>query len=224
MIPIVKDKQGNLGDVSNYRGITISPILTKVFEHALKVLFSDHLKTSSNQFGFKKGNSTSHAIYCLKETVDYYINHGSHVYCSFLDASKGFDRLVHAGLFIKMINKNVPKTFLDFIISWYDGLYCRVLWDGNYSVWFHVSAGVRQGGVLSPDFYGLYVDELFDILRSSGFGCYYISQFAAALMYADDIVGSINERLAEATSYLREILPGLGHQAECQEEQKPSLW
>ena len=145
------------------------------------------MKTSSNQFGFKKGNSTSHAIYCLKETVDYYINHGSHVYCSFLDASKAFDRLVHAGLFIKMINKNVPKTFLDFIISWYDGLYCRVLWDGNYSVWFHVSAGVRQGGVLSPDFYGLYVDELFDILRSSGIGCYFISQFAAALMYADDI-------------------------------------
>ena len=187
MIPIVKDKQGNLGDVSNYRGITISPILTKVFEHALKVLFSDHLKTSSNQFGFKKGNSTSHAIYCLKETVDYYINHGSHVYCSFLDASKAFDRLVHAGLFIKMINKNVPKTFLDFIISWYDGLYCRVLWDGNYSAWFHVSAGVRQGGVLSPDFYGLYVDELFTIVQASGIGCYYMSKFAAALMYADDI-------------------------------------
>ena len=66
MIPIIKDSQGNFGDVSNYRGITISPIITKVLEHALKGLFSDYLSTSSNQFGFKKGNSTSHAIYCLK--------------------------------------------------------------------------------------------------------------------------------------------------------------
>ena len=54
MIPIVKDAQGNLGDTSNYRGITISPILSKIFEHVLKQVFVDHLKTSSYQFGFKK--------------------------------------------------------------------------------------------------------------------------------------------------------------------------
>ena len=55
-------------------------------------------------------------------------------------------------------------TFLDIIIFWYDGLYCRVRWDDQYSEWFVIEAGVRQGGILSPDFYSIYIDELIDIL------------------------------------------------------------
>merc|ERR1712137_749222 len=82
----------------------------------------------------------------------------------------------------------MPKIFIDVIIVWYDGLYCRDLWDGHYSSWFNVSAGVRQGGIPSPDFYSLYVDELFCILEKSGIGCYLVHAFAAILMYADDIV------------------------------------
>ena len=154
MLPIVKDSNGNVSDSSNYRGITISPMLTKIFEHVLKSLFSEYLSTSALQFGFKRKNSTTHAIYCLKQTVDYYINNGSRVYCSFLDASEAFDWLVHTGLFQKMMERNSPKIFIIVIITWYDGLYCRVLWDGTYSAWFLVRAGVRQGGVLSPNFYG----------------------------------------------------------------------
>ena len=123
----------------------------------------------------------------MKETVDYYINNGSNVFCSFLDATKAFDRLVHSGLSLKLIDRGFPKIFIDIVITWYDGLYCHVLWNGAYSSWFNVTAGVRQGGVLSPDFYGLYVDELFKILESSGIGCYYLNRFAAALMYADDM-------------------------------------
>ena len=188
MIPIIKDQSGNHGDISNYRGITISPILSKVLEHALKQVFLEHLDTSSSQFGFKRKNSTIHAIYCVKETIDYYINNGSRVYCSFLDASKAFDRLIHTGLFIKLMNRQVPKVFLDIIITWYDGLFCRVRWDNQFSEWFHVSAGVRQGGVLSPDFYGIYVDELVSILKASGVGCYFVDKFAAIIMYADDMV------------------------------------
>ena len=76
MLPIVKDSNGNVSDSSNYRGITISPMLTKIFEHVLKSLFSEYLSTSALQFGFKRKNSTTHAIYCLKQTVDYYINNG----------------------------------------------------------------------------------------------------------------------------------------------------
>ena len=187
MIPIVKDNQGNIGDVSNYRGITISPISSKIFELILKSIFAKHLTTTPYQFGFKRKNSTIHALYCLKQTVSYYVNNGSRVYCSFLDASKAFDRLVHSGLFLKLIERKAPKIFLDIIITWYDGLYCRVQWDGHYSEWFHVSAGVRQGGILSPDFYSIYVDDLVGILQSSGVGCYIANTFAALLMYADDM-------------------------------------
>lgn len=187
MIPIIKDHQGNHGDVGNYRGITISPIISKVFEHVLRIVFSDYMLTSSYQFGFKKGASTVHALHCLKETINYYVDNGSRVYCSFLDASKAFDRLVHSGLFLKLMERDVPKMFLDIIIVWYDGLYCRVKWEDCLSDWFLVSAGVRQGGVLSPDFYCIYVDDLIVKLKHLNVGCHILGMFAAALFYADDM-------------------------------------
>ena len=187
MIPLIKDTKGNHGDVSNYRGITISPVISKVFEHILKITFADHLTTSAYQFGFKRKNSTTHALFCLRRTVEYYNNNGSRVYCSFLDASKAFDRLVHSGLFSKLIDRNIPRVFLDILMTWHDGLFCQVRWNGVFSEWFNISAGVRQGGLLSPDLYSIYVDDLIIKLQALGKGCHLLGKFAAAIFYADDM-------------------------------------
>ena len=187
IVPIVKDHQGNLSDTDNYRGITMSPIISKILEHTLRNVFSEFLTTSKFQFGFKRNSSTTHAIFCLKETINYYSDRGSNVFCSFLDASKAFDRLVHAGLFIKLLARDVPLIFLDLIIYWYDELYCRVRWDDAYSEWFRVIAGVRQGGILSPDFYSIYIDNLMKILSDLNVGCHIRNMFIAALFYADDM-------------------------------------
>ena len=187
IIPIIKDRTGNSSDVGNYRGITIAAMPSKVFEHILKTKFANYLNTSPYQYGFKGNSSTSHALFSLKETINYYIDHGSRVYCTFLDASKAFDRLVHSGLFLKLMERGTPKCFLDILINWYHDLRCRVKWDGYLGDWFGISAGVRQGGVLSPDLYNIYVDGLIHILQSSGFGCYVRNIFAAALLYADDV-------------------------------------
>ena len=187
MVPIIKNHQASHADASNYRGITISPIISKLFEHSLKVVFGKYLGTSNYQFGFKRNQSTTHALHCFRETVDYFVNNGSRVYSTFLDASKAFDRLIHSGLFIKLMERNVPVLFLNIIISWYDGLQCRVKWGDNFSSWFHISAGVRQGGVLSPDFYSVYVNDLIVKLQDSKKGCYMGTLFAAALFYADDM-------------------------------------
>ena len=119
--------------------------------------------------------------------VEYYVNNGSKVYCSFLDASKAFDRLVHAGLFIKLMKRKVPFGFLSIFITWHNGLWCRVRWDDHVSDWFSIMAGVRHGGVLSPDLYSIYVDYFILILIESGVGCHLIRTFAAALFYADDM-------------------------------------
>ena len=64
---------------------------------------------------------------------------------------------------------------------------CRVRWADEYSDWFRISAGVRQGGVLSPDFYSIYVDELLKMLEKEKKGCYFLGCFAAAIFYADDM-------------------------------------
>ena len=70
---------------------------------------------------------------------------------------------------------------------WYGNIQCRVKWDDTYSRWFEMTAGVRQGGVLSPNFYSLYVDELIQILERLDVGCYILDVFMAALLYADDM-------------------------------------
>ena len=88
---------------------------------------------------------------------------------------------------MKLISRNVPKILLDVIVFWYSHLICRVKWDGHFSEWFAVSAGVRQGGILSPDFYCLYVEDLIAILKSKNVGCHILSVFLAALIYANNM-------------------------------------
>jgi len=51
-IPLLKDKTGNVNDVDNYRGITLSPVISKLFEMVLLAISDDALKTDSLQFGF----------------------------------------------------------------------------------------------------------------------------------------------------------------------------
>ena len=63
-----------------------------------------------------------------------------------------------------------------------------VRWNSSVSDSFHVSNGVRQGGVLSPMLFAVYVDSLLEMLEASGVGCYSGSCFVGAVCYADDIV------------------------------------
>jgi len=63
----------------DFRGISISPVLSKVFEHCVISRYSEFLVTSDNQFGFKKSVGCSHAIYTVRCVVDKFINSDSTV-------------------------------------------------------------------------------------------------------------------------------------------------
>ena len=60
-----------------------------------------------------------------------------------------------------------------------------VRWRESFSAPFSVSNGVRQGGVLSPILFTLYLDDLLVKLSNLGVGCHWRSLFAGALCYAD---------------------------------------
>ena len=60
-------------------------------------------------------------------------------------------------------------------------------WGEVFSAWFTIEAGVRQGGILSPTFYCLYVDDLVNILSTLGVGCHLKDLFLSTLLYADDM-------------------------------------
>ena len=66
IVPIVKNKCGNLSESSNYKPIELATIISNAFESALLLKCDEYLFTSSNQFGYKKGHSTDLCIYALK--------------------------------------------------------------------------------------------------------------------------------------------------------------
>ena len=103
--PIVKDSEGDTSSLDNYRGITLSHVFSFLFEHAVLLKIGHLLSSDDLQFGYKKLHSTSHAIYSVKRCIDYFTDHGSNVYASFLDCTKGFDRVSHSGLFLKLMKR-----------------------------------------------------------------------------------------------------------------------
>jgi len=57
-----------------------------------------------------------------------------------------------------------------------------------YSYFFQLQAGVRQGGLMSPILFAIYMDTLIARLRSCGYGCRLLDEFHGCLLYADDII------------------------------------
>ena len=64
----------------------------------------------------------------------------------------------------------------------------RIVWNNQYSDWFEINSGVKQGGVLSPVLFCVYIDDLLIALKSTGYGCFVGHMFTGVLAYADDLV------------------------------------
>ena len=156
---------------------------------------------SSLQFGFKAGSSTTLYTGVVKSIISNYIHNGSSVLGCFLDASKAFDLVNHGILFQKLYDRGLPQTVMRFLSSWYITQQMSVRWGSSFSHSFNVSNGVRQGSVLSPVLFSVYLDGLLEELARSGVGCHCGCLFAGAICYADDIV-----LLAPCPSALRIML------------------
>ena len=92
----------------DFRGVSISPILSKVFEHCVLKRFQSYFHSSDNQYGFKIVVGCSHAIYIVRSVVSHYIANESTVSLCALDVSRAFDKINHHGLIIKLTNRSLP--------------------------------------------------------------------------------------------------------------------
>ena len=77
----------------------------------------------------------------------------------------------------------------------------RVQWNGICSTTFEVLNGVKQGGIISPILFCVYIDDLLLLLSQNEVGCFIGSWFIGALANAEDIV-----LLAPSASALRAML------------------
>jgi len=188
LIPILK-KRGNAADINNYRAITLSPpSISKLFEMCTLELYSEVFVTSSLHFGFKKKLGTGHALFTLRCAVDYYVTNGSTVNVAILDISKAFDRVCHVTMFRRLLNKGMPLNIVRLLATWYNGSCVCVGWGSAVSAYFSLTCGVRQGGVLSPVLFSIYVDRIIEHLRMSGYGYVIGGEFFRCIMCADDLV------------------------------------
>jgi len=188
IIPLVKDTSGDVTKTSNYRGIALSPIISKVFESCLLNIFNEQLQSSNLQFGFKKNSGCRNAILTLHSVVKYYTKHNSTVSLCALDISKAFDRINYYALLKLLMKRMLPSNFIKVLLHWFTISQSCVRWLNAYSDCFDILAGVRQGGVLSPTLFAIYIDVLIENLTNSKLGCSIYKMYVGCLVYADDIV------------------------------------
>ena len=188
IIPIPNSKKKSLNDMSNYRGIAISSVLGKVLDGVIISLHENVLSTCDMQFGFTKKHSTTHCTAIVEEVVSYYRNKNSSVYILMLDASQAFDRVNYNKLFTTLVKRGMCFLAVRLLLYMYNNQLVSIKWGNCQSTEFTVSNGVKQGGVLSPLLFTIYVDQLFKQLENCGFGCYIGNLFSGAFGYADDII------------------------------------
>ena len=179
-IPKPRDWHNKALTTDDFRGIAISPLLSKVFESCLYDRFQHFFSSSDNQFGFKKGSGCNFAIYTLYNIVQRFVKDGSTVNVCSIDLSKAFDKVDHSALFIKLMKRLIPVNILDILVLWLQNSWSCVKWKSVFSPFFRLNFGVRQGSVLSPHLFAIYLDDIVN--------CLSFSQKPQIIIYADDIL------------------------------------
>ena len=126
--------------------------------------------------------------FAVLETIEYHKSNKTDVHVLLLDASKAFDRVNFIKLFEKMLKKGMCPLTVRLLLNMYTEQKLQVKWNDIISDKFEVTNGVRQGGVLSPLFFSIYIDDLLEKLKQNGIGCHIGHHFAGVFGYADDLI------------------------------------
>ena len=187
--PTIKDPKGNATESANYRPVMQSSCLLKLFEIHLLEILSEKLVFNSRQFGFRKNTSTTDACLILKETIYNYIaSKKERVYGLFVDLSKAFDNVDHFQLGQILLQSKIPPDIVLFILHYLRNQEARIVWNGEMGEYIPVEKGVRQGGILSPLLFKLYIDDVLNEISAGGDGCKFGVLQMNILAYADDLV------------------------------------
>ena len=144
--------------MGNYRGITVSSTFGKLFEYS--ILGKLNLYQSDPQFGFTSGLSPVMAGLLVSEAKAEAIQNRHPLFLATLDSQKAFDVAHHTILLDKLLETNISRDIWIIIKNLYTGISSKVKWRGECGDSFPVKQGVKQGDILSTNFYKTYIDPL----------------------------------------------------------------
>ena len=145
----------------------LSKVFTGVMLNRLNTFLDKHNIMKKEQIGFKKGARTTDHMFILKTLINKYTNKkGGQLYACFVDLSKAFDTICRTGLLVKLLRHQVGEMFYGDIKAMYEQVKSCVKTSSGFSQLFECTLGVKQGGVLSPILFNLYINDLPDIFGS----------------------------------------------------------
>ena len=175
--PIFKNK-GKKDDMENYRGISIEPVISKLFQGIIKDYLSLHVQklVCDEQHGFLPGKSTVSNLTCYSDFISKALDNKTQVHSIYTDYSKAFDIVPHGLLLNKLYCQfGFRDNILNLFESFLSNRFQRIVINGVESVWTQVTSGVPQGSILGPLLFIMYINDLPRELSNS-----------KCLLFADD--------------------------------------
>ena len=145
-----------------------------------------------SQIGFLPNHRTADHILTLKSLIDKYVYQTTNgkIYACFVDLRKAFDSIWHDGLFLKLLQNKIGGKFHNLIKNLYSKSQCAVKQSQHRTSFFPYHRGVRQGCILSPWLFNIYLNDLPQLLNNSNTDPLILPNTTKlnCLLYADDLV------------------------------------
>ena len=139
----------------------MSKLFTSILNTRLYSWVENHDKLSDAQFGFCKERSTVDAIFIIQNIVQHFINDNRRFYCVFVDLRKTFDSVYSRnGLLLKLFKAGISGKMLRIIKSNHQQVKSFVNHCSNYSDFFYICVELRQGEVMSPILFAVFVEDM----------------------------------------------------------------
>ena len=149
---------------SDYRPITITPVLSKVFECLLAKCLNNFAEKRNLfphlQFGFRKGLGVCDALLTITNFVQRALDCGCEMRMVDLDFSAAFDHVNHKTLIFKLRQLGVGGPVLSILTEFLSNRLQRVVVDGQFNDYRNVISGIPQGSVLGPLLFILYTHDM----------------------------------------------------------------